>query len=41
MVVDAVVHHWATLAVEEAETLGSGDRRAGISPPSSARTTAW
>ena len=42
VVVDAVVHHWVTLALEESETLGGGGGgRAGIRPPSSTRTTAW
>ena len=39
VVVDAVVRHWVTLEVEEAETRGSG--RAGTRQPSSTRTTAW
>ena len=41
VVVDAVVRHWVTLAVEEAEKRGIGGRRAGTRPPSSTWTTAW
>ena len=39
VVVDAVVRHWFTLAVEEAETRGGGGGRAGTRRPSSTRTT--
>ena len=41
VVVDAVVRHWVTLAVEEAETRGGRGGRAGTRPPYSTRTTAW
>ena len=41
VVVDVVVRHWVTLAVEEEETRGIGGGRAGIGPPSSTRTTDW
>ena len=40
VVLDAVVLHWVTLAVEEAENRGRGGGRAGIRLPSSTRTTA-
>ena len=38
VVVDVVVRHWVTLAVEEAEKMGGRGREG---PPSSTRTTSW
>ena len=39
VVVDAVVRHWVTIAVSEAEKRREPGRRGGIKPPSSMRTT--
>ena len=41
VVVNAVVRHWVTLAVEDAEKWGRGGRRVGTKLPFSTRTTAW
>ena len=41
VVVDAVVRHWVTMALQEAEKRGEGGRRACTKLPSSTRKTAW
>ena len=41
VVVDAVVRHWVTLALAEADKRGRGGARVGTKLTYSTRTTAW
>ena len=41
VVVDAVVRHWVTMALAEAEKRGGGRTRVGTKLPYSTRTAAW
>ena len=40
-VVDAVVRHWVTMALDKTENRGERGKEVGTNLPSSTRTTAW